>query len=217
LKEEKMAGEIQVDAWSAFVPDRGSLQKGIKEGVIKKVSERGIPKLEIKEGSLDLRKHNLDPWFRTAEPRDYLFFVQHLGKTASIVFALRIAKRGMMDLELSWRLFEGNIAMNMLKTLGSGSKVYFGIAVAGAAILAAPIMLPVGLGLMLSGSRGLNKNKTARNLTTEQQLDSRILAQTIDFCLMKQLEELGISGDEVRVLEASHMEGIGRLGASEDD
>jgi hypothetical protein len=210
-----MAGEIQVDAWSAFVPGRGDLQNRIKEGVAKKVNEHGLSNLEIKEGSLDLKRDLLDQWFRSGEPRDYLLFIQHLGKTASAVFALRIAKRGTMDLELSWRLLEGNMAKGILKTLGQGTKAYLGIAIAGAGVITSFIgggfMIPLGASMIGSGANGLRNNKYARNLTTEQQLDSRMLAHTVDYCLMSQLEELGVSKDELRVLQESHMEGIGKL------
>ena len=39
------------------------------------------------------------------------------------------------------------------------------------------------------------------------------LAQAVDFSLMTALETLGITKEEVRVLKAAQMEGIGRLGA----
>jgi hypothetical protein len=215
-----MAGEIQVDAWGAFVPGRGDLFEKIKEGVAKKVSERELPNLEISEGSLDISRDLLDKWFRAGEPRDYLFFVQHLGKTASAMVALRIAKRGTKDLELSWRLLEGNPAKGIFKNVTEGAKIYLGVTIAGAGVLTSIFgfglaAIPIGAALAGSGIDGLKNNKGARNLTTEQQLDARILTQTVDYCLMSQLEELGVSSDEVRVLQAAQMEGIGRLGNSQ--
>lgn len=212
-----MTGEIQVDAWGAFVPGRGDLVDKIKEGVAKKVNERELPKLEIREGSLDIRRDLLDKWFRAGEPRNYLFFTQNFGKTASAMVALKIEKRGTKDLELSWRLLEGNPAKGIFKNVTEGAKIYLGVAVAGAGLLTSIFgfglaAIPIGAGLAASGIAGLRNNKSDRNLTTEQQLDARILAQTIDYCLMLQLEELGVSSDEVRVLLAAQMEGIGRLG-----
>jgi hypothetical protein len=50
--------------------------------------------------------------------------------------------------------------------------------------------------------------------TAYQQYDSRVLAQTVDYCLMASLEELGVSAEELRVLQKAQMQGLGRLGAS---
>jgi len=212
-----MAGEIQVDAWGAFVPGRGDLCQAIKQRVAQKVHERELPNLEIREGSLDISRDVLDKWFRSGEPRDYLFFIQPLGKSASAMVALRIAQIGTKDLEMSWRLFEGNPAKGIFKNVAAGAKIYLGFSVAAAGLITSIfgyglLAIPVGAGLMGSGIADLKNNKGARHLTAEQQLDARILAQTIDYCLMTELEELGVSSDEVRVLQAAQMEGIGRLG-----
>lgn len=212
-----MAGEIQVDAWGALVPGRGALYSQIKEGVRKKVFERQLPNLDISEGTLDMKRDIYDQWFRSGEPRDYLFFTQNHGKTAISWVALRVAKRGTMDLELSWRLFEGNSAKEIFKNGLAVMKTIFGLILAGAGLLTSIfgfgfIVIPIGVAIAISGINGLRQNQGDRNLTPEQQLDSRILAQTVDYCLMTQLEELGVSSDEVRVLQAAQMEGIGRLG-----
>ena len=213
---ENLSPEIQVDAWGAFVPGRGNLVERLRKGVIKEVSERELPNLEITQGSLDIAKDIADKWFRAGEPREYIFFTEHLGKTAVAMVALRIAKRGTKDMELSWRLFEGNPAKGIFKAATQGAKIYAGAAVAGAGLITSifgfgTIAIPIGLEMMGSGIGGLGKNKGARHLTAEQQLDARILVQTIDYCLMSKLEELGVSSDELRVLQASQIEGIGRL------
>jgi len=217
---ENLSPTIQVDAWGAFVPSRGSLVERLRENVIKEVSERELPNLEITAGSLDIANDIVDKWFRTGEPREYIFFTYHLGKTAVAMIALRIAKRGTKDMELAWRLFEGNPAKGVFKAVAQGAKIYVGAAVAGAGLLTSifgfgSIAIPIGLEMVSSGMGGLGKNKGARHLTTEQQLDARILVQTIDYCLMLGLEKEGVSSDELRILQASQIEGVGRLGNAE--
>jgi hypothetical protein len=213
---EKLNPEIQVDAWGAFVPGRADIVEGLREGVIKDVTERELPNLEITTGPLDIARDNIDKWFRAGEPRDYIFFTDHLGKTAAAMVTLRIAKRGTKDMELSWRLFEGNPAKGVFKVALEGVKIYIGAAVAGAGLLTSifgfgAIAIPIGLEMISSGIDNIRGKKTERNLTAEQQLDARILVQTIDYCLMSQLEKFGVSSDELRILQASRIEGIGRL------
>ena len=72
----------------------------------------------------------------------------------------------------------------------------------------------VGIGLWLLGmGLGWWKGTSGKSrLTNDQMLDARVLAQTLDYCLMTQLEKLGVSANELKVLQAAQMEGIGKLG-----
>ena len=72
----------------------------------------------------------------------------------------------------------------------------------------------VGLGVWMMGM-GLGWWKGTSNksrLTNDQMLDARVLAQTVDYCLMNQLEKLGVSANELKILQAAQLEGIGNLG-----
>lgn len=82
-------------------------------------------------------------------------------------------------------------------------------------------LLPVGVGVFIIGfgvwiaGMGLGWWKATQNkspLSADQMLDARVLAQTVDYCLMKQLEKLGVSASELKILQAAQLEGIGRLG-----
>ncbi len=56
-------------------------------------------------------------------------------------------------------------------------------------VIIGPIIIGFGMGWW-----GKNRGKT--KATTYQQLDSRALAQAVDYSLMKTLEELGLAPDE---------------------
>jgi len=206
---------MQVDAWGAFVPERADLVDKIKEEVVKEVEKRGMENLTISTQDLGIGTS----WQAlTGEKREHLVFEQALGRGAAANFALRIAPRGTNDLELSWRLFEGNLAKSVASGTGQTVLVVFGIlwtlmsialmplGVGFCTVIIGPIIMGFGLGWW-----GKNRGKT--NVTTYQQLDSRSLAQAIDYSLMITLENLGVTKDEIRVLKAAQMEGIGKLGA----
>jgi hypothetical protein len=154
----------------------------------------------------------------TGEKREHIVFEQKLGAGSAAAFALRVAPRGTNDLELSWRLFEGNITKSVVEGVGQTGLVVFGIlwtllsialmplGVGFCTVIIGPVIIGFGLGWW-----GKNKGKT--KVTTFQQLDSRALGQAIDYSLMITLENLGVTKEEIRVLKAAQMEGIGRLGA----
>jgi hypothetical protein len=114
---------------------------------------------------------------------------------------LRIAPQGDHDLELSWRLLEGNPTKTVLEGGTQTGLVIFGVlwtlmsialiplGVGFCTVIIGPIIIGFGMGWW-----GKNRGKT--KATTYQQLDSRALAQAVDYSLMKTLEELGLAPDE---------------------
>jgi len=209
-----MISGVQVDAWGAFVPNRGDMVEELKKGVVKAVKERGIGNIKITDGGLAVggTVESL-----VGERREYTFFQQKLGGGTSSTLALRVAPRGVHDLELSWRLLESNPAKSAFLGLSQGATIFVGFVIGAAGVLTIPIgaglcVLPLGLFIMGMGFGwwGFSRGKT--RASTHQQLDSRALVQTVDFCLMSELERLGVSADELRVLRASQTEGVGKLG-----
>lgn len=211
---------VQVDAWGAFVPNRGNLIEQLRQGIVDEVNTRGLLNLEINTGEMAISNSTIGTII--GEKREYIFFNQKLGASANAMsanatLALRIAPRGTHDLELSWKLLESNPAASIFMGLSQGALVYVGL-----------IVTLAGLGLMITGGGlcitpfgiwimglgfgwwGTSRNKS--RLTSDQMLDARVLAQTVDFCLMAQLEKLGVSENEIKILQAAQMQGIGNLG-----
>lgn len=209
-----MISGLQVDAWGAFVPERADMADKIKEELLKEVEKRGLENLTVSTQELGVGT----TWQAlTGEKREHLVFEQGLGRGAAAAFALRVAPRGTNDLEISWRLFEGNLAKSIATGTSQTVLVVFGILWT----LISVVLMPIGVGfctviigpiIMGFGLGWWGKNKGKTNVTTYQQLDSRSLAQAVDFSLMTALETLGITKEEVRVLKAAQMDGIGRLG-----
>ncbi len=209
-----MISGVQVDAWGAFVPDRGKLIDKLRSGVVKEVEKRGLKNLEITTGEMAISGSMLGSL--VGEKREYTFFQQKLGTTANATVALRIAPRGTEDLELSWRLLESNPAMSLFLGLSQTTLVWLGASFALFGLILFPlggfIMLALGLWMLGMGLGWWKGTSNKSRLTSDQMLDARVLAQTVDYCLMKQLEKLGVSASELKVLEAAQMEGIGQLG-----
>lgn len=206
---------VQVDAWGAFVPNRGNIIEQLRQGIVDEVKNRGLPNLEINTGEMAISNNTIGAIL--GEKREYIFFNQKLGMSANATLALRIAPRGTHDLELSWKLLESNPAASIFMGLSQGALVYVGLAVtlAGLGLMITGgglCITPFGIWIMGMGFGwwGMSKNKS--RLTADQMLDARVLAQTVDFCLMAQLEKLGVSADELKVLQAAQMQGIGNLG-----
>jgi hypothetical protein len=207
---------VQVDAWGAFVPARANLVEQLREGVEKEVEARKLKNLEISSGEMGISTSTIGTL--VGEKREYVFFNQKLGLSANATLALRIAPRGAEDLELSWRLLESNPGKTLFLGLSQGALVYLGFAVtmAGVILIIAGVgacVVPVGIWMMGVGLGWWGTSQNKSRLTAEQMLDARILAQTVDYCLMAQLDKLGVSSDELRVLQAAQMQGIGNLGA----
>jgi hypothetical protein len=209
-----MISGVQVDAWGAFVPEQGKLIEKLRKGVVEEVEKRGLENLEISSGEMAISDSMLGGL--VGEKREYTFFQQKLGSSANTTLALRIAPRGKEDLEISWRLLEGNPAVSVFLGLSQTALIWIG----GSFALFGLVVLPFGgycmvaLGLWMLGI-GLGWWKGTSNksrLTADQMLDARVLAQTVDHCLMKQLEKLSVSANELKILQAAQMEGIGNLG-----
>jgi hypothetical protein len=206
----------QVDAWSAFVPDRGNLKSQLQQGVINAMKRRKIPNLDLSIGELGISNSALEQIFKAYETREYIFFSQTLGMTGKSTCALRIAQRGAQDLELSWRLLESNPTKKLLLGLSQGAIIFLGIAFIGAGLLTIMFgfgfcAIPIGVWLVGSGMGWWGKTNRESQLSSEQRKDSRILAQTVDYCLMKELDKLGVSADELRITQEAQTSGIGKL------
>lgn len=207
---------VQVDAWGAFVPARASLVEQLREGVEKEVEARNLKNLEISSGEMGVSTSTIGTL--VGEKREYIFFNQKLGMSANATLALRIAPRGAEDMELSWQLLESNPGKTLFLGLSQGALVYIGFAVtlAGVILIIAGVgacVVPVGIWMMGMGLGWWGTSQNKSRLTSDQMLDARILAQTVDYCLMTQLDKFGVSSDELRVLQAAQMQGIGNLGS----
>lgn len=210
-----MISGVQVDAWGAFVPDHGKLIEKLREGVIKEVEKRGLTNLAISTGEMAMSGGMLGGWL--GEKREYTFFQQKFGTSANATLALRIALRGTEDLEISWRLLESNPAKSIALGLSQSALVYLGIVVTGAGLILSIVgigicIIPFGIWMIGLGLGWWKMASNQSRLNSDQMLDARVLAQTVDYCLMKQLEKLGVSTNELKILQAAQMEGIGALG-----
>lgn len=207
---------VQVDAWGAFVPARASLVEQLRDGIKKEVEARNLKNLEISSGEMGISTSTIGTL--VGEKREYIFFKQKLGMSANATLALRIAPRGAEDLELSWRLLESDPGKTLFLGLSQGVLVYLGFALIAAGLILMVVgigacVAPVGIWMVGMGFGWWGTSQNKSRLTADQMLDARILAQTVDYCLMTQLDKFGVSSDELRVLQAAQMQGIGNLGS----
>jgi hypothetical protein len=209
-----MASGLQVDAWGAFIPDRANLEQDLKQGVVSEVENRGLQDLTITTQELGV---GTATQALVGEKREHLVFEQKLSGGTIASVALRIAPRGQQDLEISWRLMESNKIMGIFAGMSQGTLITVGIIWT----LISIALMPLGVGfctviigpfLIGMGMGWWGKDRGKTRATSYQQLDSRALAQAVDYSLMKTLENLGVSKDELRVLQAAQMNGIGKLG-----
>jgi len=205
----------QVDAWGAFIPGRAGLCDELKEKVKASMQNRGIKDLSITEAGMKAGGSTIP----VGEFREHIIIEQKLSVGGTATVALRVAPRGTEDLELSWRLMEKNWATWLLATLGQTGLIVIGLLW----IFISLILIPIGVGVCMLipgvamigvafGWWGVNKTKS--QATTYEQFDSRVLAQTVDYCLMSALDELGVTAAELRVLQKAQMGGIGQLGSN---
>jgi len=219
-----MVTGTQVDAWGALVPGQGKIIDKLKDGVVKAVEARGLPNLEVTTGEMAIADSMIGTW--VGEKREYTFFqqkfgnsefLQKYGASANATLALRIAPRGNEDLELSWRLLESDPTKTFFLGLSQTALVYIGGIFALVGLISIPFgaglcVLPFGVWLMGMGLGWWKMASNKSRLTADQMLDARVLGQTVDFCLMNELEKLGVSATDLRILQAAQMEGIGNLG-----
>ncbi len=208
-----MISGTQVDAWGALVPERIDLIEKLKEDVAKEVANRQIPNLTVSTEELGI---GTTTQALIGEKREHIVFEQKLGGGALAAVALRIAPRGEHDMEISWRLFESNL----IKGIATGTTQWGLVIFGGIWSLLSIALMPLGVGfctfiigpvIMGFGLGWWGKDRGKSNTTLYQKLDSRALAQAIDYSLMRSLEKLGITHDELRILVAAQMEGIGKL------
>ena len=196
---------LQVDAWGALVMDRGSLGKEVEAETIQNVRERRLEGLAISPSPV------------TLEGREYVAFEQNLGGGGRVATLLRVTPRA-KDLEISWRLFEKNIATGVLWGMSQGTLLAVGILLIivgmGVGVLTGGIgcvltcpgvvMMGAGMGWWLVG-RG---KSTA---STTNQYDSRALANTVHWALMRALANQGISDQHLQVLRKTSEPELGKL------
>jgi len=210
-----MTSGIQADAWGAFVPNRGNIAPELRKGVINEVEARGLPNLDVLVGELAIGNNALE--MMVGEKREYVCFSQKLGASANATLALRIAPKGAQDLELSWRLLESNTSKTAILGLSQLLLIFLGLFVIVVGLIlivagAGACLVPVGIWMVGSGLGWWGSSRNKSHLTAHEMFDSRVLAQTVDYCLMAQLEKFGVSAEELKILQAAQMQGIGNLG-----
>ena len=206
----KIAYGLQVDAWGALVMNKGDLADELKEMTISTVEERGLEELKITEESVSLDGRS------TEDARPHVIFQQDLSQGGLATVALRLARKGAQDLEISWRLFEKNVRTEMAWGLSQGALVFWGLVFLGAGILGSVVgiglcFLPVGLVLLGAGLGWWRLGKKKTSASTYQQFDSRGLVQMVDYALMKALSSKGVAAQELRVLQEATISGLGKL------
>lgn len=198
---------LQVDAWGALLMERAPLRDALEAKVIENMKARGLQNFEAFRETVSLDSFGA---------REHVIFEQRLGGGGAATAALRIFPNNQKDLEISWRLFEKNTVKGVGQGLGQTTLIVLGI---GFILVGIPLslfgvgLLGVCIGIGLIGM-GLGWWGTSRNKTTAsafQQFDSRALAQTLDYALMRALSELGVTTQELRILRQSSAAGMGNL------
>jgi hypothetical protein len=216
---------LQVDAWGALLPDRASSEGSLLTDVGDALIEREIPNLTVtKEMVVFNETLGLGGLFggkvsEVVKPREHLVIRQDLGDGGWATVALRVAQRG-KDLEVSWRLFELNE-----KVAAAWRAAQMSLIIGGFAVFCIGIpFLVIGIGLVMdtiaplmiaygTGWWYMSRNRTTA--TTFQQFDSRVLAATVDYCLMTQLAKQGVTTHELRIIRGEQITGLGNLVATE--
>ena len=200
---------FQVDGWGSLIMDKAPKAALLETQFISKLKERGLEGLEIEKGLVKLDKHE-------TEERDHLIIKQDLGEGDIAKLIMRFAKRGANDLEISWRLFEDNPSKALGRSWGQGAALFIGGLMIFTGIIGAPlgigcIFIPIGT-MLIGSSLGLwrhwRKNTSASSF---HQFDSRALAQTVDYVLMRVLAENGFSAADLRIVKKANIEGLGEL------
>jgi hypothetical protein len=205
----KTAYGLQVDAWGALIIGKGALVDELKQLLLAGVQERGLERLRITEEKIALDS--------LSEAREHIIFQQDLGQGGLATVALRIARKGKEDLEISWRLFEKNVRTELFWGLSQGALIYLGLIFIGAGIIMIPFGgmglcgIPFGLFLLGTGLGWWKLGKSKTTASTYQQFDTRSLVQIVDYALMRALASKGVTAQELRVLQRANMSGLGNL------
>ena len=206
----------QVDAWGAYVPMQGHLETDLQDRVIRKMKAKGLIGLNVIEQKL--RFH--DPSFTGGggAAQEHIIFIQDLGNGGKAAFALRIARRGLQDLGISWHLFERNARAEQYRAGCPIAAVPIILFLMGLLVLSSPgnffdasilydflvmiICLSVALVLLVFGLFGVVRmTKGASSVSTNQHIETLILGETVCHALMLSLQELGVDRTEVRVVQ----------------
>jgi hypothetical protein len=208
--------DLQVDAWGALVFGAGAAADTIKQKVIEGVEAAGLG-IEQTEEYLAMN----DPLIVLGGQQQlpYIVFKQSLGSGSVARLALRIAPRGNNDLELAWRLTERNRTTEFLWLGVSSIEWWFGLIFLIVGLITGVGIFCFGpLAIYLFGRAagwwGAKKRKTT--LSTYAQVQSRMLAVTVDGVLMRALDHVGVEPHQLREALAANTQGIGRLGATRD-
>ena len=199
---------FQVDAWGALGMDKASKAKSLEKEFLAKLKNRHVKGLEVTRERLSIDPGN-------TEKREHIVLTQALGEGDLARLLIRFAKRG-KDLELSWWLFEQNPATDKVGGVSRGVMIFFGIMFLLAGLVGMPFgvgfcLFPIG-GAMIGSALGWWKFWTKKTTaSTFHQFDSRALAQTVDYVLMRVLATNGFTAGDLRIVKESNIEGLGKL------
>jgi hypothetical protein len=200
----------------------GNLEGDLQDRVVLKMRAKGLNGLTITREQLRFQ----DSMFigGAAEARLHGVFTQRLGNGAKAVVAVRIARMGAQDLEISWRLFERNERTEWNQTFlpfAGAFAVLIGTVLAGlnsrgsladGSILYSLLLMIIGLGLvvllLLVSLHGFSKKIVGRPTTsTYQQHDTLVLGETVRHILLLSLGELGVQPHELIIVRQARLVG----------
>lgn len=210
----------QVDTWEAYIPMKGPLEIDLQDRVIRKMQAKGLDGLNVMRQRLRFYDPALTGGGGVA--REHIIFTQDLGNGGKAAFALRIAKRGREDLDISWHLFERNIRTEQNRTVGPFAGAFIVLFVMGLIVLSSPgnlydgsvlydlfvmiVCLSLSLIFMLTALIGkIREIKGESSVSTNQHLDTLVLGETVCHALMLSLQELGVDRYEVRVVQQAQI------------
>lgn len=212
----------QVDAWAAIVSMKGDLEAELQNRVVTKMEDKGLAGCEV--AWRDLRFHDPIGFGGGREPLEHIIFTQDLGNGGKAAFALRIARLGLKDLEISWRLFARNTRTEMNRTAGPFAGAFAALIIMGLLTMSSPgnlydgsilvsmLMMIVGLiialVLVLAGFRGVvGFGKGEPSITTPQRLNTLLFGKLVYQSVMGSLDELGVEPHELEVVQQAQLIG----------
>ncbi len=197
---------MQADAWGAVIFDHAQDCDTIEQSTIANIKARGWDNVTAQKGPLMLE----------GVLQDHVIVEQDLGNGGRATVAVRVAKQGNNDLEVGWRVFEKNVKAAWWSGMSQGMLIFWG----GMFCLAGCVTIEIGLGIipliigvpmLLTGLGWWKVDQQKPNTNVVEQVGSRKLAGMVDTALMKAISEAGVSTSEMRVLQRSSTEGMGRL------
>jgi hypothetical protein len=199
---------LQVDAWGALIMGKAGIAAPLEQDIVTNIQAKQLPDLEVGKQNVSLEG--------AGEAREHVVFQEKLKGGGLATVALRIVPHGAEDLQVSWRLFERNPGKQLFSGMSQSMLVFWGAIITAAGVVTS--IFGYGLCLIVGGvamiGMGLGWWGKSRGKTTAsayEQFDSRVLAQSVDFALMRSLATLGVAQQELRVLRQSSMTGLGNL------